>query len=199
MERHLAKFFFGMFAVMLIAFVLPKSQGPRCGARGRLYRCLGLDAGRPVHARASGGTMANYQHELGAYFNEPAVFKPSVPLSGPALHPRRHRRAAVAMRGSSSVVAKLRAFTLVLPLVPALLPIFFVGFCAAWLWHFGHHLHPMGAFTLKPFMPTVCSVRAKVAQFSTFSYPYWGYAMLVAASLALPAFPSPQTDARAVE
>ena len=81
-------------------------------------------------------------------------------------------------------VAKLRVFTLVLPLVPALLPIFFVGFYAAWLWHFGHHLHPMGAFTLKPFMPTVFG-EGKVAQFSTFSYPYYGYAMLVAASLAL--------------
>ena len=63
-------------------------------------------------------------------------------------------------------------------LIPALLPVFFVATYAGWLWFFGHNLHPWGAFTVKPFMPTVFG-EGKVAQFSTFSYPYWGYGLLL--------------------
>jgi hypothetical protein len=55
----------------------------------------------------------------------------------------------------------------------------FVITYAGWLWFFGHNLHPWGAFTVKPFMPTVFG-EGKVAQFSTYSYPYWGYALLLA-------------------
>jgi len=62
--------------------------------------------------------------------------------------------------------------------VPALLPVFFVIEYAAWLWFFGHNLHEWAAFTVKPFMPTVFG-EGKVAQFSTYSYPYWGYALLL--------------------
>ena len=39
-------------------------------------------------------------------------------------------------------------------------------------------MHPWGAFTVKAFMPTVFG-EGKVAQFSTFSCPYWGYALLL--------------------
>jgi hypothetical protein len=53
---------------------------------------------------------------------------------------------------------------------------------AGWLWFFGHHLHPWGAFTLKPFMPTVFG-DGKVAQFSTHSYPHYGFALLGIASV----------------
>jgi hypothetical protein len=81
-------------------------------------------------------------------------------------------------------VWKIRRFSLLLALVPALLPIFFVLDYAGWLWFFGHNLHPWGAFTVKPFMPTVFG-EGKVAQFSTYSYPYYGYAILLAASAAL--------------
>jgi ABC-type branched-subunit amino acid transport system permease subunit len=81
-------------------------------------------------------------------------------------------------------VAKMRLFTLLLALVPAGLPVFFVITYSAWLWFFGHNLHPWGAFTVKPFMPTVFG-EGKVAQFSTYSYPYWGYGLLVLAMLAL--------------
>jgi hypothetical protein len=81
-------------------------------------------------------------------------------------------------------VWKIRQFSLLLALVPALLPVFFVLDYAGWLWFFGHNLHPWGAFTVKPFMPTVFG-EGKVAQFSTYSYPYYGYAILLAASAAL--------------
>ena len=42
----------------------------------------------------------------------------------------------------------------------------------------------MGAFTLKPFMPTVFG-QGKVAQFTTYSYPHYGFGLLVAATLVL--------------
>ncbi|EKD98781.1 MAG: hypothetical protein ACD_23C00275G0002 [uncultured bacterium] len=78
-------------------------------------------------------------------------------------------------------VWKIRKFSLLLILVPALLPLFFVLDYAGWLWFFGHNLHPWGAFTVKPFMPTVFG-EGKVAQFATYSYPYYGYAMLLGTS-----------------
>jgi hypothetical protein len=81
-------------------------------------------------------------------------------------------------------VAKIRSFQLLLALVPALLPVYFVITYAAWLWFFGHNMHPWGAFTVKAFMPTVFG-EGKVAQFSTFSYPYWGYGLLVLIFLCL--------------
>jgi hypothetical protein len=81
-------------------------------------------------------------------------------------------------------VWKIRRFELLLALVPALLPVFFVIEYAAWLWFFGHNMHPWGAFTVKPFMPTVFG-EGKVAQFSTYSYPYWGYALLLISSACL--------------
>jgi len=75
-------------------------------------------------------------------------------------------------------VARWRNFSLMLVLVPALLPVFFVIEYAGWLWFFGHNMHPWGAFTVKPFMPTLFG-EGKVAQFSTYSYPYWGYGLLM--------------------
>ncbi len=68
--------------------------------------------------------------------------------------------------------------------MPGLLPLFFVIEYAGWLWFFGHNMHPWGAFTVKPFMPTVFG-EGKVAQFSTYSYPYWGYALLLVAFACL--------------
>lgn len=64
------------------------------------------------------------------------------------------------------------------------LPVGFVADYSAWLWWFGHTLHPWGAFTVKPFMPTVFG-QGKVAQFSTYSYPHYGFGLLVAAALLL--------------
>jgi hypothetical protein len=69
-------------------------------------------------------------------------------------------------------------------LIPAALPVFFVIEYAAWLWWFGHSLHNMAAFTVKPFMPTVLG-QGKVAQFSTFSYPHYGFGLFAAAAFLL--------------
>jgi hypothetical protein len=75
-------------------------------------------------------------------------------------------------------------FWWVLPLSGMVIPLAFVADYAAWLWWFGHNLHPWAAFSVKPFMPTVFG-QGKVAQFFTYSYPHYGYGLLVAAALLL--------------
>lgn len=72
--------------------------------------------------------------------------------------------------------------------VPLALPVFFIVEYASWLWWYGHSMNEMGAFSLKPFMPTVFGV-GKVAQFATHSYPSIGFGliMLMSALLSLAA------------
>jgi len=66
--------------------------------------------------------------------------------------------------------------------LPAILaPLAFVADFAFWLRWFGHNLRPWAAFTIKPFMPTVLG-EGHVAQFSTFSYPDYGFALSVASA-----------------
>ena len=71
-----------------------------------------------------------------------------------------------------------------LALVPVILPIGFIVEYAGWLWWYGHSLNAMGAFTLKPFMPTVFG-DGKVAQFSTHSYPNIGFALMMVTGVAM--------------
>lgn len=75
-------------------------------------------------------------------------------------------------------------FYWVLVLVPMALPIGFLAEYTGWLWWYGHSLNEMGAFTLKPFMPTVFG-DGKVAQFTTHSYPAIGFGYMMASSAAL--------------
>ncbi|MCU7866431.1 MAG: hypothetical protein KZQ92_20945, partial [Candidatus Thiodiazotropha sp. (ex Lucinoma borealis)] len=69
-------------------------------------------------------------------------------------------------------------------LVPIALPLFFLIDYSAWLWWYGHTLNDMGAFSVKPFMPTVFG-DGKVAQFTTHSYPYKGFGLMGLTSLIL--------------
>lgn len=71
-----------------------------------------------------------------------------------------------------------------LALVPMILPVAFIIEYSAWLWWYGHSLNAMGAFTLKPFMPTVFG-DGKVAQFSTHSYPHLGFALMCVTGAAM--------------
>jgi len=75
-------------------------------------------------------------------------------------------------------------FWWVLPASGIVIPFAFVIDYSGWLWWFGHTLNPWGAFTVKPFMPTVFG-EGKVAQFSTYSYPHYGFGLLCAASACL--------------
>jgi hypothetical protein len=176
-ERPLAKFFFGFFAVMLLAFALPKPKG----------RVLVLSVGFlvlfawiVVDQFVLGHLEQQVQHymlETGSFFKEPeriqawgntVLYASVTVIVGLVL------AMIIVVLGT----LKIRSFQLLLAFVPALLPLFFVVTYAGWLWFFGHNLHPWGAFTVKPFMPTVFG-EGKVAQFSTFSYPTWGFALLV--------------------
>ena len=67
-------------------------------------------------------------------------------------------------------------------IIPALFPFYFLGMYIYGLYWYGHHLglHGGGAFAgIKPFMPTVFG-EGKVAQFSTISYPYFGFFLALA-------------------
>lgn len=73
-------------------------------------------------------------------------------------------------------------------IVPISLPLLFIADYSYWLYWFGHNLHNWGAFTIKPFMPTVFG-DGKIAQFTTHSYPSIGFYLILAISfLSLLAF-----------
>jgi hypothetical protein len=75
-------------------------------------------------------------------------------------------------------------FWWLLPLPAMVLPVGFLVVFSAWLYWFGHNLNDWAAFTVKPFMPTVLG-EGKVAQFSTYAYPHYGFVLCVASSLCL--------------
>ncbi len=176
-EKPLTKFFFGFFAVMMVAFAMTAKKA----------RLATLTAGfaavavwMVVDQFVLGHLESHVQHymqEAGAFFKEPEKIK----IWGDNVR-QVSMLVIIGLIAAMGIViggvAKIRNFQLVLALVPALLPVFFVITYAGWLWFFGHNLHPWGAFTVKPFMPTVFG-EGKVAQFSTFSYPYWGYGLLL--------------------
>lgn len=177
-ERPLAKFFFAFFGVMLLAFPLRQKKlqlavlglGFAAVAAWMIGELYVIDTLDPF--------IKNYTTEAARFFNEPeriahwgAVLKTVTNAVAGGL--------ILAMAIIIVGVWKLRAFQLLLALVPGLLAVFFVIDYAAWLWIFGHNLNAWGAFTVKPFMPTVFG-EGKVAQFSTYSYPHYGYALLLA-------------------
>ena len=75
----------------------------------------------------------------------------------------------------------IKALTYIM-VVPIFLPLLFIADYSYWLYWFGHNLHNWGAFTIKPFMPTVFG-DGKIAQFTTHSYPTIGFYLIVAISL----------------
>ena len=126
----------------------------------------------------------HYEKSLGRYFNNPADIGPLVAAMGTAFY-------VVFFGILVAMLALLVGAALgqgplywLLALVPALLPVFFIIDYSAWLWWYGHRLNDMGAFSVKPFMPTVFG-DGKVAQFSTHSYPYWGFGLMLALSVVV--------------
>jgi len=126
----------------------------------------------------------HYEKSLGRWFNNQAEIQPLVATMSTV--------GTVVFWGVIAamgfiVVATMKngsLFYWLLPGVPALLPVFFLMEYAAWLWWYGHSLNDMGAFTLKPFMPTVFG-QGKVAQFTTLSYPSIGFGMMVAVMVCM--------------
>jgi hypothetical protein len=182
-EKPLAKFFFGFFAVMLVGFACTRPK----------LRLVILSGGFAAVAAWAivdqyvlghlASHVTEYVNEAGTFFKEPDKIKhwgDNVTMISNIVIAFLILAMVIVVLG----VWKIRNFELVLALVPGLLPLFFVIEYSAWLWFFGHHLHPWGAFTVKPFMPTVFG-EGKVAQFSTFSYPYWGFGLLLVAFVCL--------------
>jgi hypothetical protein len=182
-EKPLAKFFFGFFAVMLLGFATPEGKRRLMVLSGGF---VAVAAWALIDQFAMGHLASHvkaYMAEAATFFNEPAriqIWGDNVTLYSKIAIGGLIAAMAVVVAG----VARWRKFSLLLALVPALLPVYFVIEYAGWLWFFGHNMHPWGAFTVKPFMPTVFG-EGKVAQFSTYSYPYWGYGLLVVVFICL--------------
>ncbi len=182
-EKPLAKFFFGFFATMMVAFALPKKKARLAAlVAGFAAVAIWMIADQFLMGRLD-SHVQNYVAEAGTFFKEPEriqAWGTNVKLISEIVIFGLIAIMGIVVAG----VAKLRNFQLLLAGVPALLPAFFLVTYSAWLWFFGHNLHPWGAFTVKPFMPTVFG-EGKVAQFSTYSYPYWGYALLMVVFICL--------------
>jgi len=130
----------------------------------------------------------HYKASLGRYFNNPAEINPMVKtMSAVATIVFWGIIGAMLLLLWGARKGKGLLYWLMI-LVPMALPVFFVIEYSGWLWWYGHRLNQMGAFTVKPFMPTVLG-QGKVAQFTTHSYPSIGFylMLLLAALLALAA------------
>ncbi len=126
----------------------------------------------------------HYGKSLGRYFNNQEEIVPMVKNLKLAIHV-----VFVGLLGAMLLLifgARKNTGILywLLVLVPLGLPLFFVIDYSAWLWWYGHTLNDMGAFTVKPFMPTVFG-QGKVAQFATHSYPALGFGLMILSSLVL--------------
>ena len=126
----------------------------------------------------------HYEKSLGRYFNVPEV---NIPMA------RNMSLAATVVFWALPAAMILLVWGArknggilywLLVVVPIALPVFFIIDYSAWLWWYGHTLNEMGAFTVKPFMPTVFG-DGKVAQFTTHSYPYIGFGLMLALSAVL--------------
>lgn len=129
-----------------------------------------------------------YAESLGRWFNEPAKNARYVATVRTTTHVL-YGIVLAAMAFFLWLAWRPRSPLFVLfPIAGMVLPLVFLVVYSAWLWWYGHTLNPMGAFTLKPFMPTVFG-DGKVAQFSTHSYPHVGFALMcvVAAAMAVAA------------
>ncbi len=130
----------------------------------------------------------HYQKNLGRYFNNPAEITPLVKTMSTVSHLVFFGILAAMLLMLFGVWKQITLLNWILILVPMALPLFFIIEYSAWLYWYGHTLNDMGAFAVKPFMPTVFG-QGKVAQFSTHSYPAIGFFMMMAmaAMLALAA------------
>lgn len=183
-EKPLSKFFIAFFAVMLVGFMITQKK----------LRLIVLAVGFAAVAAWAiidqyllghlAAHVEEYVRETGTFFREPEKIREW----------GENVRLITGIVIAGMIIAMLivllgvwkgpRKFELIMAIVPALLPFFFVIEYSAWLWFFGHNLHPWGAFTVKPFMPTVFG-EGKVAQFSTYSYPYWGFGLLLVVFVCL--------------
>lgn len=129
----------------------------------------------------------HYGKVLGRYFNNPEEIVPMVKNLRLATH-----IVFAGLIGAMLLLlvmgtrVKRNQIYWLMVLVPMALPLFFIIDYSAWLWWYGHTLNDMGAFAVKPFMPTVFG-EGKVAQFATYSYPSIGFGLMLLNSIILAA------------
>ncbi len=126
----------------------------------------------------------HYQKNLGRYFNNQAEIVPMVKTMGMVADVVFFGIIAAMLLLLFGVWKNIKPLVWLLILVPMALPLFFVIEYSGWLYWYGHTLNQMGAFTVKPFMPTVFG-QGKVAQFTTHSYPNIGFFLMLVFSAML--------------
>ena len=126
----------------------------------------------------------HYQKNLGRYFNNQAEIKPMVKTMGAVADVFFFGIIGAMLLLLFGVWKNIKPLYWLMILVPMALPLFFLIEYSGWLYWYGHTLNQMGAFTVKPFMPTVFG-QGKVAQFTTHSYPAIGFFMMMAMAVML--------------
>ena len=153
------------------------------GYRAALQSSLDLDVEDIQHWSGIEAVTESYRDTLGIYFRQQEIIDPKVATLEAWTNGLVYAlMAAMVLLIAGPLIRK--EFYWLLVLVPIMLPVFFIIDYAGWLWYFGHNLNEMGAFTVKPFMPTVFG-QGKVAQFSTHSYPSIGFFIMLAISAVL--------------
>lgn len=209
-ERALSPFMVSLLGVMMLAFVMPgrKSQlavlavggaGVVAWMSAAMFTAGGIHLISPQYVADMEKTMAlwpedyadwtalqaiqeSYREALGRYFREADKITAMVGTMTTATYVIYGLVVAAAALLVGGMLILPRLVYWVLGLAPAVLPVAFVVDYSAWLYWFGHNLNEMGAFTLKPFMPTVFG-QGKVAQFTTYSYPHYGFGLLLAVAV----------------
>ena len=120
----------------------------------------------------------HYQKNLGRYFNNVDEITPMVKIMGLAADVVFFGIIGAMLLLIFGVWKGIKPLYWLMILIPMALPLFFMIEYSAWLYWYGHTLNQMGAFTVKPFMPTVFG-QGKVAQFTTHSYPALGFFMMM--------------------
>ena len=210
-ERAYSPFLFSLLGVMLVAFMIP---GRRTRLIVFSAGCVGIAAWMTVAMHTSDGVKLlspnylsdvvgtmdlepedyagwsglqsiheSYSEALGRYFRDLKKINPRIDLMMTWANVI-YWAILAAMAAFAAGLWLIRPVYWLLALIPAALPVFFVIEYASWLWWFGHSLSEMGAFSIKPFMPTVFG-QGKVAQFSTHSYPHYGYGLIAAQGLVM--------------
>jgi len=126
----------------------------------------------------------HYQKNLGRYFNNPAEIDPMVKTMGMVADVVFFGIIGAMLLLIFGVWKGIKPLYWLMILVPMALPLFFIIEYSGWLYWYGHTLNQMGAFTVKPFMPTVFG-QGKVAQFTTHSYPAIGFFLMLAMAVLL--------------
>ncbi len=126
----------------------------------------------------------HYRTSLARYFNDPVKIEPMIN----AITKSTHLAFAIVIGLMGILLIGARKtnglFHYGLAALPITLPGIFVLIYSIWLGWYGHNMNDMGAFTLKPFMPTVFG-QGKVAQFTTNSYPHIGFFVMLLFSVLL--------------